>query len=29
VFRTRAEIEAFFDGLDLVEPGLERWRPTE
>jgi S-adenosyl methyltransferase len=28
VFRPRAEIAAFFDGLDLVEPGLEyvnRW----
>ncbi|TDC25693.1 SAM-dependent methyltransferase [Streptomyces sp. 8K308] len=30
--RTRAEVERFFAGLDLVEPGLEvahRWRPYE
>ncbi|SFP76893.1 O-Methyltransferase involved in polyketide biosynthesis [Amycolatopsis arida] len=37
VFRSRADIESFFDGLDLVEPGLAylhewwpdgpRWRP--
>jgi hypothetical protein len=29
-FRSRAEVAAFFDGLDLVEPGLVRapeWRP--
>jgi hypothetical protein len=29
-FRPRAEVGAFFDGLDLVEPGLvqpHRWRP--
>jgi SAM-dependent methyltransferase len=29
-FRTRAEIEAYFDGLELVEPGLvclPEWRP--
>jgi SAM-dependent methyltransferase len=29
-FRTRPEIRAFFDGLDLIEPGvvkLPRWRP--
>lgn len=29
--RTRAEAEAFFDGLELVEPGLQqvhKWRPT-
>jgi hypothetical protein len=28
--RTRAEVERFFDGLDLLEPGvvtLQRWRP--
>jgi hypothetical protein len=28
--RPRAEIEPFFDGLELVEPGLQvvsRWRP--
>jgi hypothetical protein len=28
--RSKAGIERFFDGLDLVEPGLElahRWRP--
>jgi SAM-dependent methyltransferase len=28
--RTRAEVERFFDGLDLVEPGVQlihRWRP--
>lgn len=28
--RSRAEIERFFDGLEMVEPGLEvvhRWRP--
>jgi len=28
--RTRAEVERFFDGLDIVEPGLHvvhRWRP--
>jgi SAM-dependent methyltransferase len=28
--RTRAEIEPFFDGLELIEPGLQvvsRWRP--
>ncbi|WP_438803129.1 SAM-dependent methyltransferase [Frankia gtarii] len=28
--RTRAQVERFFDGLDLVEPGLQivhRWRP--
>lgn len=30
--RSRAEIESFFDGLDLVEPGLvylPEWRPDE
>jgi hypothetical protein len=30
--RTRAEVERFFDGLDLVVPGLvlaHRWRPGE
>ncbi|WP_329453893.1 SAM-dependent methyltransferase [Streptomyces sp. NBC_01497] len=29
--RTREQVAAFFDGLDLVEPGLEvieRWRPS-
>jgi S-adenosyl methyltransferase len=29
--RTRAEVERFFDGLDLVEPGLvavQNWRPS-
>jgi hypothetical protein len=29
-FRTRAQVARFFDGLDLVEPGLVRvqeWRP--
>ena len=29
-FRSRAEVAAFFDGLELVEPGLVRvpeWRP--
>ena len=28
--RTRAEVERFFDGLELVEPGIQvvhRWRP--
>ncbi|WP_235486105.1 SAM-dependent methyltransferase, partial [Frankia sp. AvcI1] len=28
--RTRAQVERFFDGLELVEPGLQvvhRWRP--
>ncbi|MCO8275569.1 SAM-dependent methyltransferase [Actinoplanes sp. TRM 88003] len=28
--RSRAEIEGFFDGLELVDPGLQvltRWRP--
>ena len=25
-FRPRAEIEAFFDGLELVEPGITRLR---
>lgn len=32
VFRTREEIAALFDGLELVEPGLEyvnQWRPTD
>ncbi|MEU9608629.1 SAM-dependent methyltransferase [Streptomyces sp. NPDC048057] len=32
VTRTEAEVGAFFDGLELVEPGLtqvHRWRPTE
>jgi S-adenosyl methyltransferase len=30
--RTRAEVERFFAGLDLVEPGIQvahRWRPVE
>ncbi|WUH88836.1 SAM-dependent methyltransferase [Streptomyces sp. NBC_00433] len=30
--RTRAEVERFFEGLDLVEPGIvvgHRWRPEE
>jgi S-adenosyl methyltransferase len=30
-FRTQAEVLRFFDGLDLVEPGLvpvPRWRPA-
>jgi len=29
-FRTRAQVAAFFDGLELVEPGLvstPQWRP--
>ncbi|MFI1966499.1 SAM-dependent methyltransferase [Streptomyces pathocidini] len=31
-FRTKAEVEAFFEDLDLVEPGVEvahRWHPDE
>lgn len=31
-FRSRGEVEAFFEGYELVEPGvclLARWRPTE
>jgi hypothetical protein len=31
-FRNRAEVARFFDGLDLVEPGIEiihRWRPDD
>jgi hypothetical protein len=31
-FRTRAEVERFFDGLELLEPGVEvahRWRPED
>ena len=30
--RTRARVEAFFDGFDLLEPGLvdvDKWRPTD
>lgn len=30
-FRTQAEVQRFFDGLDLVEPGVvpaPRWRPA-
>ena len=30
-FRSKAEVARFFDGLELVEPGLvhvEEWRPT-
>jgi hypothetical protein len=32
VTRTRAQVERFFDGLELVDPGLveiQRWRPDE
>jgi SAM-dependent methyltransferase len=32
VTRTRAEVERFFDGFDLLEPGvveIQRWRPDE
>ena len=32
IFRPRARIESFFDGLDLVEPGFVRpwqWRPDD
>jgi len=32
VTRTRAQVERFFDGLDLLDPGLveiQRWRPDE
>jgi hypothetical protein len=32
VRRTRAEVEKFFDGMDLVAPGVvetDRWRPTD
>jgi S-adenosyl methyltransferase len=32
VTRTRAEVERFFDGFDLVDPGLveiQRWRPED
>jgi S-adenosyl methyltransferase len=32
VTRTRAEVERFFDGFDLVEPGvveIQRWRPDD
>jgi hypothetical protein len=32
VTRTRAQVERFFDGLELVEPGLveiQLWRPDE
>jgi hypothetical protein len=32
VTRTRAEVERFFDGLELVDPGLveiQRWRPDD
>lgn len=31
-FRSHSDIRAFFDGLDLIEPGIcccHRWRPTE
>ena len=31
-FRTRSEVERFFDGLELVDPGVvvaHRWRPDE
>ncbi|MEU6736487.1 SAM-dependent methyltransferase [Streptomyces physcomitrii] len=31
-FRTKAEVARFFEGLDLLEPGLticHRWRPTQ
>lgn len=31
-FRTKEEVLRFFDGLDLIEPGLticHRWRPDE
>jgi S-adenosyl methyltransferase len=32
VYRTRAQVERFFDGFDLVDPGLveiQRWRPDD
>ncbi|MGW6310718.1 SAM-dependent methyltransferase, partial [Streptomyces niveus] len=31
-FRSHSEVGRFFDGLDLVDPGIcccHRWRPTE
>ena len=32
VTRSRAQVERFFDGFDLLDPGLveiQRWRPDE